>query len=947
MGLPVEGQRSSTGIRGFHPIGVRSRLTTGGRQPTVAGARRSDVDSGQRLMPLAPGFKLGRHEVLAFVGAGGMGEVYRARDTELGRVVALKVLRPECASDDGARRRLMQEARTASALNHPHITTVHDVVEADGMQCIVMEFVAGRPLSALIRAGLDLDEALRIAIAIADGLARAHAAGVVHRDLKPANVVVSDEGVPKVLDFGIAKLVEEPAGAAAQDATQTEDTGIVARRSTSGFRGTPGYMAPEQITGGTVDARSDIFSFGALLYEMLTGKRAFAGGTVAETLGAVLALQPVALRQLAPEVPVELEQTAMRCLRKEPERRFQSMGDVKVVLQDIAEARATSPLPSHARPRGTRLLRVAAAFALVLGVAVGVVAWVASWSHDGGEPKTPARLEALTTMPGIEGSPTFSPDGRQFAYSFDPERLKEDGRPDFDLWVRLVGGPDARRLTSDDTDDLAPSWSPDGRWIAYLRGQVGETPAVYLISPLGGTARPVTAIRAARIETGWLRGAPASQITWAADSRAVIFARAEQGGDAGGLQLARIDGGGSRALTSTPLPVVHRDPALSPDGRRLAYSACAGVIYAPCDVYVLDLDADQTPQPPARRLTQHDLTVVGLAWTHDGESLVFGGARFNLTHLWRVPADGSAPPARIEIGRRGLSPAIAASGDRLAFVHNVSNNDIYAFEPGQPDRVVASSTLTDQGPSYGPEGRFAFDSGRSGEGNDIWIAEDVDGSASQLTRGPGGWQGSPAWSPDGSLIAFDSRGADGFAHVWVVQPDGLELRQVTDGTISEAMPSWSRDSRWLYYREDRPDGCDLWRLPIAGGAPVQITHGGGFRGVEAPDGQTLVFTVSDDESALFAQPVAGGPRRQVVGCAITRSLTVGPKGVYYMACPAQAPTSPIYRLDLETGTELLLGTAAIGGGFVPGMSVSPDGQRILFTKHIAEGSDLMLVEHFR
>jgi serine/threonine protein kinase len=894
-------------------------------------------------MPLAPGSKLGRHEVLAFVGAGGMGEVYRARDTELGRVVALKVLRPERASDEGARRRLMQEARTASALNHPHITTVHDIVEAGGMQCIVMEFVAGRPLSALIRAGLDLDDALRIAIAIADGLARAHAAGVVHRDLKPANVVVSDDGVPKVLDFGIAKLVEEP-GAAAQDATQTEDTGIVSHRPTSGFRGTPGYMAPEQIAGGTVDARSDIFSFGALLYEMVTGKRAFAGATVAETLGAVLAVQPIAPRQIVPEVPVELEQAVMRCLRKEPERRFQSIADVKVVLQDIAEARATSPLPRRARPRGARLLRGAAAVALALGLAA-LIAW---WPRDAKNPTTPARLEPLTTVPGIEGSPTFSPDGRQFAYSFDPEPLKDDGRPDFDLWVRLVGGSEARRLTSDDTDDLAPSWSPDGRWIAYLRGHVGDTPAVYLVSALDGTSRPVTAIRAARIETGWLRGAPASQITWAPDSRAVIFARAEQSGDAGGLQLARIDGSGSRALTSTALPTVHRDPALSPDGRRLAYSACAGVIYAPCDVYVLELDANQNPQPPARRLTQHDLTVVGLAWTRDGEDLVFGGARFDLTHLWRVPADGSAPPTRIELGRRGLSPAIATSGDRLAFVYNVSNDDIYAFESGRPDRVVASSTLLDQGPSYGPEGRFAFDSGRSGEGNDIWIAKDVGGASPiQLTHGPGGWQGSPAWSPDGSLIAFDSRGADGFAHVWVVRPDGLDLRRVTHGAIGEAMPSWSRDSRWLYYREDRADGSDLWRLPIAGGAPVRVTHGGGFRGVEAPDGQTLVFTVSDDESALFAQPVTGGPRRQVVGCAITRSLAAGPDGVYYMACPAQAPTSKLYRLDLETGTELLLGIAAIGGGFVPGMSVSPDGQRILFTKHIAEGSDLMLVEHFR
>jgi Tol biopolymer transport system component/predicted Ser/Thr protein kinase len=887
---------------------------------------------------------VGRHEVVAFVGAGGMGEVYRARDTELGRDVALKVLRPDREADEAARRRLMQEARTASALNHPHITTVHDVVEADGMQCIVMEFVAGRPLGALMRAGLELDEALRIAIAIADGLARAHAAGVVHRDLKPANVVVSDEGVPKILDFGIAKLVEEPTSAAAHDITQTDETGIKPVRPRSGFAGTPGYMAPEQIAGGTVDARSDIFSFGALLYEMVTGKRAFAGATVAETVGAVVALQPVPPRQIASELPVELDQAVMRCLRKEPARRFQSIADVKVVLQDIAEARESLP-PRRAWAASARWPSVAAAFVAALAAAALLV----SWQRRGSEPLASARLEPLTTIPGIEASPTFSPDGRQFAYAFDPEPPKEHGRPEFDLWVRLVGAPDARRLTSDDTDDLAPSWSPDGRWIAYLRGRVGETPAVYLVSPLGSTPRPVTAIRAARIETGWLRGGPASQIAWTPDSRAVIFARAAgAAADTGGLQLAAIDGGDSRALTSTSLPIVHRDPALSPDGHRLAYAACAGVIYAPCDIYVLDLDAEQRPEPPARRLTHHDLTVVGLAWTRDGEDLVFGGARFDRTHLWRIAADGTSRPIRIEIGRRGMSPAIATPGDRLAFVYNVNDNDIYAFEPGQPDRVVASSTLTDQGPSYGPEGRFAFDSGRSGEGNDIWIAKDVGGdSATQLTRGPGGWQGSAAWSPDGSLIAFDSRDADGFAHVWVIRPDGLDLRRITSGGLSEIMPTWSRDGRWLYYGECRPDGCDIWRVPMAGGAPERITHSGGLRGVEAPDGQTFVYTVTDDESPLYAQPIAGGPRRQVVECAITRSLTTGPDGVYYMACPAQAPTSQLYRLDLETGSESLLGTAAIGGGFVPGMSVSRDGKRILFTKRIAEGSDLMLVENFR
>jgi Tol biopolymer transport system component len=354
------------------------------------------------------------------------------------------------------------------------------------------------------------------------------------------------------------------------------------------------------------------------------------------------------------------------------------------------------------------------------------------------------------------------------------------------------------------------------------------------------------------------------------------------------------------------------------------------------------------PRPPARRLTQQDLTVVGLAWTRDGTALVYGGARFDRTHLWRVAADGSTPPARIEIGRRGLSPAIAPTGHRLAFTYNLNDNDIYAFEAGKPDAVVASSTLTDYGPAFAPDGRrFAFESGRSGEGNEIWIAGATGENPTQLTRGPGSWQGSPAWSPDGSRIAFDARGADGFSDVWTVRPDGLDLRQITRGRFDDAMPAWSRDGRWLYYREDRVDGFDLWRVPAAGGSAERVTQGGGFKGVEAPGGRTVVFARTDDESPLFAQPVGGGPVRQVAACAITRSLADGPDGVYYLACPAQAPTATVMRVNAETGATQRLGTAGIGGGFVPGMTVSPDGRRVLFTRRITEGSDLMLIEHFR
>lgn len=315
--------------------------------------------------------------------------------------------------------------------------------------------------------------------------------------------------------------------------------------------------------------------------------------------------------------------------------------------------------------------------------------------------------------------------------------------------------------------------------------------------------------------------------------------------------------------------------------------------------------------------------------------------------MWRVPADGSAPPSRLDIARLGMAPAIAARGDRLAFTMTLNDMDVYAFEPGRPDSVVAASTLGDFGPTFAPDGRrFAFESARAGETDEIWLA-DADGSHPvQLTRGPGGWQGSPAWSPDGRLIAFDSRGADGFSDVWVIAPDGSGLRQITQGALDAAHPTWSRDGKWIYYRDHRPDGHDIRRIPVDGGAPELIARDG-FRGFEAGDGRTFVFAVRDDESPLLTQPIAGGEPRTLVDCVISRSLTSGPDGIYYIACPAQAPEGDVYRLDAGTGVRRRLGTAGIGGGFVPGMAVAPDGRRILFTKQTGEGSDLMLVEGFR
>jgi Tol biopolymer transport system component len=353
------------------------------------------------------------------------------------------------------------------------------------------------------------------------------------------------------------------------------------------------------------------------------------------------------------------------------------------------------------------------------------------------------------------------------------------------------------------------------------------------------------------------------------------------------------------------------------------------------------------PISAPRRLTQHDATIVGAAWTADGTSLVYGSARAPVSYLWRVSVGGALRPERIEAGRYGLSPAILPGGSRLVFVQSLFDNDVYAFEPGRPATPVASSSFTDYGPAFSPDGRrIAFESGRAGDTEEIWLADADGANPVQLTDGPGTWQGSPAWSPDGDRVAFDSRGADGFADIWTIAVNRSGLRRITHGQASEVMPAWSRDGRWIYYREDLPEG-DLWRVAVEGGTPERVTRGGGLRAVEALDGRTLFFAQRDDSAPLMRLHLPDGPPQPVVDCIVSRSLAAGPDGIYYVGCPPEEVHSPMFRLDVRTLAPTLLGIAEIGGSFVPGMTVSPDGRRILYAKLVRDTADLMMIDHFR
>ena len=898
-------------------------------------------------MTLQPGTNLGPYEILSLIGAGGMGEVYRARDPRLNREVAIKVLPADRVSDDDRRRRFVQEAHAASGLNHPHIITIHEIESANGADFIVMEYVRGKSLDALIpRHGMRLSEALRIAIPVADALAAAHARGIVHRDLKPANVMVGAEGTVKVLDFGLAKLI----GREDADEVELTHTANMSLSAPGTIAGTAAYMAPEQATGGKVDVRSDIFSYGAMLYEMVTGQRAFAGTSSAHTLEAVIRAQPKRPTEVVSGIPSDLEKVILRCLRKDPERRFQHIGDVKIALLDLkeeSESGVTAP-GAVVRTRRRGLIAVLVAAALVI---MGTTAWLLLPSHPRPQAPAPIRPVALTSLTGSELYPTFSPDGEQVAFSWNG--TKQDN---WDVYVTLVGSSDVRRLTSDPAEDARPTWSPDGRQIAFVR-QRSDDSTIHLISPLGGAERRVGDFRGAETldwspDGKWLAAGKSGQL-----NLGFLLSFPRPGGQGPrGIYLVSVDSGAVRPLIVSNSNRVDAKPAFSPDGGHLAYVSCdssdvgmAGM--RDCSVALVAVDLSRgTAQPPRRLTSQRPSSISSLTWTRDGSSIIYaaaGGGSFS--RLWRVSIDGNRAPERIEDGgEAAIAPALARSRDRLAFTRISSDNDIYRSPAGGPVELVAGSSFIDEDGRLSPDGRrLAFASERSGTAVDIWIAGADGSNPQQLTHGLGPSLGSPSWSPDGRRIAFDSRGDDGRIHLWMIDADGGAPRQLTAEKDQQVRPTWSPDGRWIYYSWWQANGRDIWRMPADGGAPERLTHGAaGVFACESADGKSLLFQPKDADSPLMTMALAGGQAQQLIPCVKNSAFGVGPRGVYYVPCEL-GPDPPLYVLNPKTGRTAHFGRLDGLAGRALGLSVSPDGNTIIYPRQVLSRADLMLIENFR
>lgn len=715
------------------------------------------------------GKTLGHYRIEAKLGEGGMGLVFRALDTHLDRAVAIKVLPAHALSDEEGRRRFVQEAKAASALNHPNIITIYDInaAEVDGqlMDYIAMEYVPGQTLHSLIRRkGLELNEALRYAVQITDALAAAHAVGIIHRDIKPANLMVTDQGLIKVLDFGLAKLAE---GAKARDSDVTETIRLGTLLTSKGMViGTAAYMSPEQARGSRIDARTDIFSFGAVLYEMVTGRRAFPGQSSISSLDAVLHKEVASPSEISPSLPRDMERIINRCLRKDPEYRFQHMVDVKVALRELKEESETGKLKPSVAVSVRRIWRwkpwalILCACALFAAAGLAVSRWLA-WrsSESGGAPQ----LTRVTSDTGLATDPTISPDGKLLVYSSD-----RAGEGNLSLWVRQMAGGQPIRLTFGNADNLQPDFAPDGTQIVFRSEREGG--GIYVIPTLGGEARLIA--RYGRNphfspDGNWIA-------YWVGDRQS-----------SSEIYLVRASGGQARALEFHPAVRTARYPIWSPDGKYVIFcgspSLHPNAMRENYDWWVASVETGAAFKTEAFPVLENaglltSYTLAPGAWLNDRVLFCAGPKRQSLpgghipnpnesANLWQASISRNnwkftGPPTRLTFGTDLTARVSVASTGQVVFSSLSENFDVWGLPMDSskgkvqgPIERLTQDAAADSYPSITADGkRMVFWSDRSGNA-DIWLKDLESGRESRLTVNPA-YETFPMISPDGSQLAY-------------------------------------------------------------------------------------------------------------------------------------------------------------------------------------------------
>jgi len=862
---------------------------------------------------IGPGSRIGVYEVSARIGMGGMGVVYRAKDTNLGRDVAIKVLPEGLVADPDRTARFKREATTLAALNHPNIASIYGLEESDGVVALVLEFVEGRTLAEQLASGaLPIDQALPIAKQIAEALEAAHERGIIHRDLKPANIVLTPNGTAKVLDFGLAKVLSDSVTPSASELTHSPT--MLGPTADGVLLGTAPYMSPEQARGKAVDRRTDVWAFGCVLFEMLTGRRAFAGETPSDAIAAVLAREPD-WTKLPPSTPPAVQRVLRRCLEKDPKRRLRDIGDARLELDDESvSAAATRP-----RSERTSMWKIGALVAAILVLSVTATAWWFSM-------RAPAtvRRPARFTFAAPEGTqfsspaPVPSPDGTRIAFSARSSSGQNV------LWIRSLDSATARPLPGTENITGPPFWSPDGQWIGFAAdGRLKK------IDAAGG---PVLTIATIQANLG---------ATWNRDN-VIILAPVNR------TVLHRVSAGGGTPEPITTLSAErrensHRWPHFLPDGRHFLFTARSDVRDNNM-IYLGSVDSKEvTPIFPAQSGAVYAAPGY-ILYAREGTVMAQPVDRrtFKLT--------GEAFP--VAAGVSHITPSseaafsASADGSVLAFLTNVSRDTNLTWF----DRTGKSIGTVGPARDYSevrisPDGKTAAvvipdpDSGN----RDIWLVDLAAGTLSRFTSNPANdWQ--VAWSPDGQRIAFASD-RNGRSTVWIKPIDGGEEELLLRVPERGAFPKdFSKDGQFMALGIDTERGVSgVWAMPLMGDrTPLSLSS------VTVPEndlaflpgGQWIAFASQQSgDNEIYIAPFPKGPRRRVSsgGGVLPRWKSDG-KEVYFLAANDDIMAAPIgagQPLDVGTPVRLVhfCGDDPMAAAPVTNAGrsydVAPDGARFL------------------
>jgi serine/threonine protein kinase len=855
---------------------------------------------------------ISHYTIIEELGRGGMAVVYKAFDTKLERQVAIKVLRPETIGDPVSKKRFLREARAASLLNHPNITTIYEIDERHGYDFIVMEYVEGQTIKGIIQSEKsNAKHAIEYAIQIADALVEAHEHHIIHRDIKSENIMITPKGQVKVMDFGLAKI-----------------EGTVTKTEMGMTPGTIAYMSPEQTRGDPLDFRTDIWSFGVVLYEMVTGQLPFRGDYEQAVIYSILHDEPEPVQNYCSDLSQDFLHILDKTLQKNCKDRYQSAQDMLVDFRRLkrdSEKDISAEKKSRARSRNRDKIKKKKARIAVGGLAFFciIALIILVFNPFAKEHAQLAETIPFSSLLGDEQRPAFSPDGTRIAFMWNGET-----QDNWDIYVKELGvGGAPTRLTNHQERDYNPVWSPDGKSIVFGRRHEGKDD-LYIISALGKAEQKLC-------DTNWRT---IRCFDWSKDGLHLAVSAREPDQNKDRIYMLNFKTFEKTVLTYPDSNVLgDRECAISPDCKKAAFVRLKNLYNG--DIYVKSISGGDPV-----KITHHNSWIRGLAWTKNGKEIVYSSNHTGNNSLWRIRlADRRV--TQVAASRFDLAyPTVSRQGSQIAYEEFNWNLDVYRIDLSQkvksPTRFI-SSTRPDVMARFSKDGKkIAFSSMRSGP-LDLWICDNDGANPTRIASFNGPWTGGARWSPDGQTIVFDVR-LEGYLDIFIIDAQGGESRRLTASPSDDCNAYWSPDGKSIYFQSDRNGNIQIWKMLKDGSEQIQVTENGGWSPQISSDGKWLYYL---NNSGAWRRAIESGYEEQIFDFWLDwLEWAVCDNGIYFVQ--SQNRVNNIKFFEFKT-KQILSIIDNLRPEWLVAFDISQDGRWLVYSQQDPSVGDIILIENFR